>query len=103
MAALWLVAPSREDLDWHWIFWVNVPVGLIALAGCAVTLRESRGARRPPDLPGMVLVALGLAALVDAVVEAPIQGWARRTLALLAVGAVALARFVMWSGAPPRR
>ena len=92
-----LVGAVTQGLDWHWIFWVNVPVGLIALAGCAVTLRESRGARRPLDLPGMVLVALGLAALVDAVVEAPIQGWgAPRTLALLAVGAVALAGFVMW-------
>ncbi|HEY1487044.1 MAG TPA: DHA2 family efflux MFS transporter permease subunit [Micromonosporaceae bacterium] len=86
-----------QGLDWHWIFWVNVPVGLIALVGCAATLRESRGVRRPLDLPGMVLVALGLAALVDAVVEAPARGWsAPRTLALLVVGAVALAGFVAW-------
>ncbi|HEY2792801.1 MAG TPA: MFS transporter, partial [Micromonosporaceae bacterium] len=60
-------------------------------------LRESRGARRPLDLPGMALVALGLAALVDAVVEAPARGWgAPRTLALLAAGAVALVGFVVW-------
>ena len=86
-----------QGFDWHWIFWINVPVGLIALAGCAVALRESRGARRPLDLPGMALVALGLAALVDAVVEAPARGWAvPRTLALFAVGAVALGGFVVW-------
>ncbi len=45
----------------------------------------------------MALVALGLAALVDAVVEAPARGWAvPRTLALFAVGAVALGGFVVW-------
>jgi EmrB/QacA subfamily drug resistance transporter len=91
-----------QGLDWHWIFWVNVPVGLIAVAGCAATLRESRGGRRPLDLPGMALVALALAALADAVVEAPDRGWvAPRTLALLTVGAVALAGFVVWERYAP--
>src|SRR6202000_2805341 len=58
-----------QGMDWHWIFWVNVPVGAGALAGSALVLRESFGPRRPLDLPGMVLAALALAALVDGLVR----------------------------------
>jgi len=85
-----------QGLDWHWVFWVNVPVGIAALAGCARVLRESRGAPRPLDLPALVLVAIGLAALVDALVEAPVIGWtATRSLTLLATGVAALCAFLV--------
>ena len=85
-----------QGLDWHWVFWVNVPIGIAALALCARLLRESYGPRRPLDLPGMALVAVALAALVDALVEAPAIAWsAPRTVALLAVAAAALAGFVL--------
>ena len=35
-----------EGLDWHWVFWVNVPIGIVTFAGCALVLPESRGPRR---------------------------------------------------------
>jgi EmrB/QacA subfamily drug resistance transporter len=84
-----------QGLDWHWVFWVNVPIGALALTGCARVLRESRGAGRHLDVPGMLLAAAALVALVDALVDAPSVGWAApRTLALLAVFAATAVGFL---------
>ncbi len=85
-----------EGLDWHWVFWVNVPIGIVTFAGCALVLPESRGPRRALDVPGMVLAAGSLCALVAALVDAPSKGWSgAHTLGLLAVAAGALAGFVV--------
>lgn len=85
-----------QGLDWHWVFWVNVPIGAVAVIGCAKVLRESRGAGRPLDIAGMVLAAVALVALVDALVNAPSSGWAApRTVTLLFVFAVALVGFLV--------
>ena len=65
-------------LGWEWIFFVNVPVGAIALgAHAAVRPREPRGARAVAvDVLGAVTVTSGLALLVYAVSTAPTHGWA---------------------------
>ncbi len=51
-----------QGLSWHWIFWVNVPVGLLVFVGARLRLGESYGPRSPLDLVGLVAVTGGVAA-----------------------------------------
>jgi EmrB/QacA subfamily drug resistance transporter len=86
-----------ESLDWHWIFWLNVPIGLLAATLGARLLPESRGAAPRLDLPGVALVTGGVVALVWALVRTSDVGWSspRTDGPLLAGGALLLA-FVWW-------
>ncbi|MEZ5711704.1 MAG: DHA2 family efflux MFS transporter permease subunit [Sphingobium sp.] len=52
-----------EYLDWRWVFFVNVPIGIVALAGVAVILPELRERSRPFDITGFILLGISLAAL----------------------------------------
>src|SRR5581483_11978548 len=51
-----------QGLSWPWIFWLNVPFGLVAILATPRLLEESRGPRRPIDVPGLILVSAGLTA-----------------------------------------
>src|ERR687895_1758771 len=67
-----------DALSWEWIFFVNIPVGVAALALTPLLLAESRDARvNRFDLPGAVLVTGGLSSLVYAITQAGQNGWAR--------------------------
>jgi EmrB/QacA subfamily drug resistance transporter len=84
-------------LSWEWIFFVNVPVGLLALAAAIRFVPESRaeGAHRAFDLAGAVSVTSGLVVLVYAIVKAQQNGWGSgSTLGLLALAAALLIAFV---------
>ena len=48
-----------QGLSWHWVFWLNVPVGVAAVAGARLWLPESRGPRTRLDVPGLVLGLAG--------------------------------------------
>ena len=86
-----------EGLDWHWIFWLNVPVGVIAVVLAATVLRESRGGAVRLDPLGLVLAAAGMLSLVWGVVDGPDHGWSSGTvLTRLIGGAVLLVAFVAW-------
>src|SRR4051812_44730353 len=79
-------------LSWSWIFFINVPVGVAAIALTPLLLQESRAevAHRHFDLPGAASITAGLMLLVYATTRAALDGWtAGTTLALLA-GAAAL-------------
>lgn len=83
-------------LSWHWVFLVNVPVGLAAAALTPRVLPALAGVpgRRSLDLAGALSVVAGLATLVYAVSGASEHGWgSARTLALLALAAALLAGF----------
>ncbi|MER3420225.1 MAG: MFS transporter [Chloroflexota bacterium] len=86
-----------EYWSWHWIFLVNVPIGLIGLLAAAILLREERQAQAGRlDLPGFLLGAPGLAALVYALAEAGQRGFDdRRVVVCGAAGLALLAAFVL--------
>src|SRR4029077_11266372 len=79
-------------LSWSWIFFVNVPVGIAAIAVAPVLLRESRidGAHRHFDVAGATTVTAGLMLLVYAMTRATQDGWATATTLGLIAGSVAL-------------
>ncbi len=86
-----------SSLDWAWIFFVNVPVGIAAIALTPVLLRESRAdlAHRHFDLPGAATVTSGLMLLVYALTRATTDGWTSAgTLGLLAASAGLIALFL---------
>ena len=84
-------------VTWQWIFWINVPVGLLMIPASAVLLRETRGARPHLDIVGVLLAAGGLFALTWAPVRAPSVGWGSVEVAgALGAGALLVAVFVLW-------
>jgi EmrB/QacA subfamily drug resistance transporter len=97
--AAWLIGgPLVDGPGWEWIFFINIPFGLAALALSPRLLRESRGAltRRGYDPAGALTITGALVLLVYAVVEAPDVGWGDvRTVLLFAGSAVLLAAFAL--------
>ena len=86
-----------EGISWHWIFWINVPIGLALLPVAAILLRESHGPSNRIDLPGVTLAAGGLFALVFGLVRGQGEGWTNPIiLAALTAGVALLAAFVAW-------
>jgi EmrB/QacA subfamily drug resistance transporter len=87
--------PLVDGPGWEWIFFINIPVGLIALALSPVLLRESRAptATRSYDPAGALTITGALVLLVYALVEAPDAGWGSPQTILLFAGAAALLAF----------
>jgi len=86
-----------SGLSWHWIFWLNVPIGIVVAPLALARLTESYGPNRRLDLPGVALASAGLFGVVYAVVRANALGWTNPTiLGAAAVGALLLAGFVAW-------
>jgi EmrB/QacA subfamily drug resistance transporter len=87
-----------ETVGWRAIFWINVPIGLAAIALTALFVPESRAARaRRLDAVGQVLVIVTLAALTYAIIGAPSAGWTSvQTLGLLALSATSLVALVLY-------
>jgi len=92
-----------DALSWEWIFFVNIPVGLTALALAAVLLAESRDTRvRSFDALGAVLVTGGLTTLVLGITQGSDWGWsAGRTIGVFAAAVALLAGFVIWETRGP--
>ena len=83
--------------SWHWIFWINVPVGLIVAPLAMTRLSESHGSKQRFDIPGVVLATAGLFGIVYGLVRATSLGWGSATvLGSLLGGAAILVGFAMW-------
>lgn len=91
-----------DGISWHWIFWVNVPIGLALLPLARARLRESFGPANRLDLPGLALAGLGLLGLVFGIVRGETLGWTSGTVVgSLSAGALLLAAFVAWERRAP--
>lgn len=86
-----------EGMSWHAIFWLNVPIGIAALALGWWSLRESHGARARLDVVGLVLAVTSVFALVFGIVRGNDAGWTSTEVLLgLVGGAVLLVAFLVW-------
>jgi EmrB/QacA subfamily drug resistance transporter len=91
-----------EGLSWHWIFWLNVPIGLVAILLSRSRLPETHGPRSALDVPALVLLLGATFGLVWGLVRVSTTGWRDGpTLVALAGGAVALVAFVLWERRAP--
>ena len=86
-----------QGLDWHWIFWVNVPIGVVATVLARLQLAESRGPATRLDLPAATLVSGGAVAIVWGLIRAGDVGWgSAQVVALLIAGVLLIAAFLAW-------
>ena len=88
-----------QSIDWHWIFWINVPIGVVAVLLGVRLLPESYGPTERLDLVGVGLVTAGVVSLVWALSRASDVGWSSaEVVGTLIAGAVLLGVFVVWEG-----
>jgi EmrB/QacA subfamily drug resistance transporter len=86
-----------EGISWHWIFWLNVPIGALTILLALRMLNESRGTAARLDIPGLTLAGLGLLGIVYGLVRGNQAGWSSgEVLTSLAVGAILIGWFVAW-------
>jgi EmrB/QacA subfamily drug resistance transporter len=86
-----------QALSWQWIFWLNVPIGLIVIPLVRAKIEESTGARQRLDIGGLVLVTGGALGLVWGLVRANTAGWtSAQTLGPLVAGVLLAVAFVRW-------
>ena len=87
-----------ERINWSWIFFVNVPVGVVAVLAARAFIDETKDTSREQrlDLPGLISSAVGLFALTYGLIETNTHPWgSTRVIGLLALAAVALTVFVL--------
>lgn len=86
-----------QGLDWHWVFWVNVPIGLVATVLSVRLLAESRGPATRLDLPAVGLVSGGATGIIWALVRGNEVGWGSLEITTaLSLSVLLLAGFVAW-------
>ena len=87
-----------EHVNWNWIFFINVPIGIAGLFATPLFISESRdeSAVQRLDVPGLATSAIGLFSLTYAFIEASSYGWtSARILGSFAIAAVALVSFAL--------
>jgi MFS family permease len=84
-------------VTWRWAFWINVPVGLVVIAGILLFVPETRDEDTPRglDIPGVVMSALGLGGIVFALIEGQNYGWWRQDSGAISPVPIAMAGGVL--------
>ena len=91
-----------SGISWHWIFWINVPVGLILIPFALTRLTESYGPNKSIDLRGLALVGPGLLGITYGAIRGQDLGWTSATiLGSLTLGVAFLIAFVAWERRAP--
>jgi EmrB/QacA subfamily drug resistance transporter len=86
-----------EGIAWQWIFWINVPIGILLIPLALARISESRGTRTPFDVTGVALISASLLGLAWGLVRANTAGWTSvEVVGTLAAGVVLGAAFVAW-------
>jgi len=86
-----------QGLSWHWIFWINVPIGFTAAVLSGLRLSESHGPQARVDVPGLALITTGALAVVWGLIHAVDAGWSDRwVLGAVGAGLVLIVGFVLW-------
>jgi len=86
-----------EGLSWQWIFWLNVPIGLVLVPLAWNRLKESYGPDSRLDLPGLGLASIGLFGIVLGLVRGNAVGWGSfEILGSITLGLSFIAAFVLW-------
>src|SRR3954462_6958045 len=86
-----------DGISWHWIFWLNVPIGILLIPLALTRLTETRGPSNRLDLAGLALVSTGLFRIVWGLVRGNSVGWGSpEIVGALVTGALLTAAFVVW-------
>jgi len=86
-----------QGISWHWIFWINLPIGLVLGPLAMRFLSESRGPYGTLDLPGLLLASTGAFGIVFGLVRAQSLGWTSSSILVSLIGGAALlGGFVAW-------
>jgi EmrB/QacA subfamily drug resistance transporter len=86
-----------EGISWHWIFWLNVPIGLALLPLSLSRLTESFGPRAQLDIVGLLLAGAGFFGITWGLVRANSVGWSSgETVAALVLGGLLVVAFLRW-------
>jgi len=86
-----------SGISWHWIFWLNVPIGVVLIPLALRRLDETYGPAAKLDLPGVTLASVGLTGIVWGLVRGHGQGWTSPEIVIsIVAGALVFALFVLW-------
>ncbi|MCK9928206.1 DHA2 family efflux MFS transporter permease subunit [Frankia sp. Mgl5] len=93
-----------DGASWQWIFWLNVPIGLVTVPLALRRLTESRGPAGRLDLPGVVIISAGLLGVTLGLVRGESHGWTSpAVLTSLLAGAAGVGAFIAWERRVARR
>jgi EmrB/QacA subfamily drug resistance transporter len=89
-------------INWQWIFWINVPIGIVTIPLAFLLLKESRGPHSQLDLGGVALASAGLFGVVWGIIRGSEIGWtSREVLFSLVAGTIIVAAFLYWESRTP--